>query len=52
LQVFVMDEQDRDLVPKVEGMKIRPVLTDTLMASPAKRAALAATVLDAAAVKY
>jgi len=52
LQVFVMDEQDSDLVPKVEGMKIRPVLTDTLMASPAKRAALAATVLDAAAVKY
>lgn len=52
LTVFVMDIQDRELAPKVEEMTIRPVLTDTLMTDPAKKAALAAATLDALGVKY
>jgi LPPG:FO 2-phospho-L-lactate transferase len=43
--VLVIDVADSELAPQVEGEGMRCVVTDTVMATPARAAALAATVL-------
>jgi LPPG:FO 2-phospho-L-lactate transferase len=43
--VLVIDEADRDLAPQVEAEGVRCVVTDTVMASPERAAALGAAVL-------
>lgn len=45
VDVFVMDRRDAGLAPRVAALGIRPVVTDTLMTSPAKSRRLAQTVL-------
>ena len=48
IDVMVIDEQDRALAPEVEALGLRCVVTDTIMSSDEKKAALARTVLQAA----
>jgi LPPG:FO 2-phospho-L-lactate transferase len=49
LDVMVIDEQDRDLAPVIEGeLGVDCAVTDTIMSSDEKKAALAATTLAAA----
>jgi LPPG:FO 2-phospho-L-lactate transferase len=43
--VFVLDRRDATLAPRIAGLGMRPVVTDTLMTSAAKSRRLAATVL-------
>ena len=43
--VFVLDARDASLAARVAALGMRPVITDTLMTSPAKSRRLAATVL-------
>jgi len=43
--VFVLDRTDRDLAPQIEQLGMRPVVTDTLMKSPARARRLASRVL-------
>jgi LPPG:FO 2-phospho-L-lactate transferase len=43
--VFVLDVRDASLARRVAALGMRPVITDTLMTSPAKSRRLAATVL-------
>ena len=45
VDVFVVDVRDASLASRVEALGMRPVVTDTLMTSPAKSRRLAATVL-------
>jgi LPPG:FO 2-phospho-L-lactate transferase len=45
VDVFVMDRRDAGLAPRVAALGMRPVVTDTLMTSPAKSRRLAQTVL-------
>jgi LPPG:FO 2-phospho-L-lactate transferase len=45
--IFVLDERDAALAPRIAAMGMRPIVTDTLMTSPAKSRRLAATVLAA-----
>ena len=45
VDVFVVDVRDASLASRVEALGMRPVVTDTLMTSPAKSRHLAATVL-------
>ena len=45
VDVFVMDRRDARLAPRVAALGMRPVVTDTLMTSPAKSRRLAQTVL-------
>jgi len=45
VDVFVMDRRDSGLAPRVAALGMRPVVTDTLMTSPAKSRRLAQTVL-------
>ena len=45
VDVFVMDHRDAALAPRVAALGMRPVVTDTLMTSPAKSRRLAQTVL-------
>ena len=47
IDVMVIDEQDRDLAPAVESLGMRCVVTDTIMSSDAKKAALARVVVEA-----
>jgi LPPG:FO 2-phospho-L-lactate transferase len=47
---FVIDEQDRALVPAIEGLGIRATATATIMRDAATRAALARAALAAATV--
>jgi LPPG:FO 2-phospho-L-lactate transferase len=47
VDVMVIDEQDRALAPRIEALGMRCVVTDTLMVSDARKAALAAAVLAA-----
>ncbi|MGE5595393.1 MAG: 2-phospho-L-lactate transferase [Hyphomicrobiales bacterium] len=49
IDVMVIDEQDRELAPAVEGLGVRCVVTDTIMSSPEKKKALAETVVQAIA---
>ena len=48
VDAFVLDEVDRALAPAVEALGLRAVVTDTMMTSPQRRAALAARVVAAA----
>jgi len=45
---FVLDETDRALAPAVEALGLRAIVTETMMTSPERRAALAARVVAAA----
>ena len=45
VDVFVMDRRDAALAPRIAALGMRPVVTDTLMTSPAKSCRLAQTVL-------
>jgi LPPG:FO 2-phospho-L-lactate transferase len=45
VDVFVMDQRDAALAPRVAALGMRPVVTDTLMTSKAKSHRLAQTVL-------
>ena len=45
VDVFVMDRCDAALAPRVAALGMRPVVTDTLMTTPAKSRRLAQTVL-------
>ena len=47
LDVMVIDEQDRDLAPRVEALGLRCHVTDTMMTSTERKAALAREVLEA-----
>jgi len=47
VDVFVLDRRDAALAAQVAALGMRPVVTDTVMTTPAKSRALAATVLDA-----
>jgi LPPG:FO 2-phospho-L-lactate transferase len=47
IDTFVMDTVDRELVPAVEALGIRPVVTDTIMTDDASRARLAGSILAA-----
>jgi LPPG:FO 2-phospho-L-lactate transferase len=47
LDVMIIDEQDRMLKNKVEGLGIRAVVTDTIMSSLQKKISLSHTVLKA-----
>jgi LPPG:FO 2-phospho-L-lactate transferase len=49
LDVLIIDEQDRDLAPRVAETGVRAVVTDTIMRDLAVKRALAQTALDAAA---
>ena len=44
---LVIDDADRDLAPAVSGAGMSAVVTDTIMSSPERAAALARTTLDA-----
>ncbi len=48
IDLFVLDEQDRDLAPAVESLGIRALVTDTMMTSMERKAELARDVLAAA----
>jgi LPPG:FO 2-phospho-L-lactate transferase len=47
IDTFVMDTVDRELVPAVEALGLRAVVTDTIMTDDASRARLAGSVLSA-----
>lgn len=47
IDVMVIDQQDEALAPQVEALGLRCVVTDTIMSSPEKKAALARTVIEA-----
>jgi LPPG:FO 2-phospho-L-lactate transferase len=48
--VFVLDTADRDLVPEIESLGLRTVVTDTVMTDDAARARLGAELLGAVGV--
>jgi LPPG:FO 2-phospho-L-lactate transferase len=50
VDVFVLDEADRDLAGDVESLGLRAVVTDTVMTDNAARARLAGEMLEAAGV--
>jgi LPPG:FO 2-phospho-L-lactate transferase len=45
VDLFVLDRVDAGLAPAIEAMRIRPLVTDTIMTDDASRARLAAEVL-------
>lgn len=47
IDVFVLDDVDRDLAPAIAALGLRPVVTDTIMTDDASRARLAHEVLEA-----
>lgn len=49
VDVFVLDERDAALAPRIAALGMRPVLADTIMRSPAQSRALARAVLAALA---
>ena len=51
LDVLVIDEKDAALMPEIAALGLDVVVTDTIMASMKKKAALARTVLEAAGAK-
>jgi LPPG:FO 2-phospho-L-lactate transferase len=51
IDVFVLDEQDRNLVGDVEGLGMRCIATDTMMTSDQRKAELAADVLAAVGLR-
>ena len=46
VDVFVLDQRDAALAPRIAALGMRPVVTDTIMRSPAQSRALARVVLD------
>jgi LPPG:FO 2-phospho-L-lactate transferase len=48
LDVLVIDDVDADLKPQIEAMEVEVTVTDTIMASMEKKAALARTVIEVA----
>jgi LPPG:FO 2-phospho-L-lactate transferase len=48
--VFVLDTADRDLVPEIESLGLRTVVTDTVMTDDAARARLGGELLSAVGV--
>ena len=48
VDAFVLDQVDRALAPAVEALGLRAIVTDTMMTSPQRRAALATRVVAAA----
>jgi LPPG:FO 2-phospho-L-lactate transferase len=46
VDVFVLDQRDAVLAPRIAALGMRPVLADTIMRSPARSQALARVVLD------
>ena len=51
VDVFVLDEADRELAPAVEGLGMQAVVTQTVMVRDEDRAALGRSVVDAAGVR-
>ena len=51
VDVFVLDEADRELAPRVGELGMRAHVTDTVMVTPEDRALLARRVLEAAGVE-
>jgi LPPG:FO 2-phospho-L-lactate transferase len=49
LDLFVLDERDADLAPRIRALGPDVLITDTLMLDPARQRALAAAVLEALA---
>jgi LPPG:FO 2-phospho-L-lactate transferase len=49
VDVFVLDERDAALAPRIAALGMRPLVTDTIMGSPAQSRRLARRVLDALA---
>ncbi|MGH7786952.1 MAG: 2-phospho-L-lactate transferase CofD family protein, partial [Candidatus Binatia bacterium] len=49
VELFVLDRSDADLAPRIAALGMRPLVTDTIMRSPAQSRRLARTVLDAMA---
>ena len=47
VELFVLDQRDADLAPRIAALGMRPLVTDTIMRSPAQSRRLARTVLDA-----
>ncbi|HSP96570.1 MAG TPA: 2-phospho-L-lactate transferase [Candidatus Dormibacteraeota bacterium] len=47
VDVFVLDQRDAALAPRIAALGMRPVVTDTIMRSPAQSRALARVVLAA-----
>jgi LPPG:FO 2-phospho-L-lactate transferase len=47
VDIFVLDQADRELAPAVEKLGMRAVVTDTIMTGTAEKEALARTVLQA-----
>jgi LPPG:FO 2-phospho-L-lactate transferase len=47
VDVFVLDQRDADLAPRIAELGMRPVVADTIMRSPAQSRALARVVLAA-----
>jgi LPPG:FO 2-phospho-L-lactate transferase len=45
VDLFVLDERDADLAPQIADLGMRPLVTDTIMRSPAQSRRLARTVL-------
>lgn len=46
LEGFVFDKQDMQVLAEVQALGLRPLVTETLMKTPADRARLAGEVLD------
>ena len=46
VDLFVLDERDAALAPRIEALGMRPLVTDTIMRSPAQSRQLARRVLD------
>jgi LPPG:FO 2-phospho-L-lactate transferase len=49
VELFVLDQRDADLAPKIAALGMRPLVTDTIMRSPTQSRRLARTVLAALA---
>lgn len=50
--VFVLDQRDAEHAPRIAALGMRPVVTDTIMRTPAQSRALARVVLGALAVSH
>jgi len=49
IDLFVLDEQDAELAPAIRALGLECLVTDTIMSTPERKAALAQAVLEAAA---
>lgn len=46
VSIFVLDERDAEHAPRIEDLGMRPVVTDTIMSTPARSRRLARTVMQ------